>query len=201
MAIHHDNSQEDAKVISKGTFKNVTVIEVEKEVISPVMIPVKIEKPVFIEKEYEKPIIVEKEYEKPIYVETKYARPVFIKKEYEVPILIEKIHEKPVIVEREYEKPVITEKEYEKPIIVEKEYELPVVAAEELKRLINDSKVLLWELSAMTKGLKEIIAKVNATIPDQIKIPKIVYEEVKVKDVKIINETITVIGKVITRGK
>jgi hypothetical protein len=188
--------KDDDRIVSKmdrvnpATLVNVHVVDIPKEVEVPVFKDVEVHRPVYVETKFEKPVIVEKEYEKP----------VIVPKTIEV--------EKPVITEREYEKPVVVIKEYEKFVPKEVEYLQPKASMEKVNEVaievggvVDKAKKALADIFNTLNLVVDTINEINKSIPDQIKVPKIITEKVTVKDVKVIEDTIHVIGKVVARDK
>ena len=211
MAKTHDDKDRDQSeevVIAPVILHSVKIKTKVKEVISPVLIPVEIEKPSFIDKEYERPVLVDKEYEKPVLVEKTYERPVVTDKKYERPIVTDVECERPILIDKEYEKPVVVEKEYPIPVPKEAPYDLPVVAIEEIKGLATELTGMLAEAKAMIGDLNEAkdllvktITEVKESIPKEIVMPNIIYEDHVVKNVEIVKEKVTVVGKIIARER
>ena len=209
MATTHDNKSNEKEVsIEPVVLTSVRIRYVDKTIEVPNFIPVSIEKPIFTEKEYERPIITNREYERPVIKEVEYEKPVFKIKETE--------YEKPVIVETEYEKPIVKEKVYEKPVITEKEivvlipkevaYDLPIVSMEEVTRVASEAiaaldkaKATLAEVNGLVERFATIVKSAKDKLPSEIRVPKIIYEDVIVKNVKIVEETKYVIGKIIAK--
>jgi len=212
MAIHHDGQiKPDEKVVSiePVVLTNVVVKTIEKTVVNAniVQAEVEVEKPVFIDKEYERPIIIDKEYERPVAIDKEYERPVVKNVDCERPVIIDKEYERPVLIEKEYEKPVLIEKQYDIPVTRTVPYDLPIVSMEKVKEaaqsavsVITEAALAVVELKETVRLLKETVDEIKNKLPEEIKMPKIVHEEVVVKDVKIIEDTVHVIGKIIARG-
>ncbi len=211
MAKTHDDKDRDQSeevVIAPVILHSVKIKTKVKEVISPVLIPVEIEKPSFIDKEYERPVLVDKEYEKPVLVEKTYERPVVTDKKYERPIVTDVECERPILIDKEYEKPVVVEKEYPIPVPKEAPYDLPVVAIEEIKGLATELTGMLAKAKAMIGDLNEAkdllvktITEVKESIPKEIVMPNIIYKDHVVKNVEIVKEKVTVVGKIIARER
>jgi len=209
MATTHDNKSNEIEVsIEPAVLTSVKIRYVDKTIEVPSFIPVSIEKPIFTDKEYERPIITDKEYEKPVIKEKVYEKPVVVIKEteYEKPVIVEKVYEKPVIKEKVYEKPVITEKEITVLIPKEVSYDLPIVSMEKLTKVSEDAvamldkaKATLAEVNDLVEKFKAVVKDAKDKLPAEIRVPKIVHEEVIVKDVKIVEETKYVIGKIIAK--
>jgi len=189
--VHHGKKAADvfAKV-EPATLINVKVVEIEKTIEVPRFVEVEVEKPVYIDKEFEVPVIVDKEYERPVIIDKEYERPVIAEKHYDVEI--------PVEVEVKYDKHVAREVPYDIPVVSMKE--ITKLAAEAAETL-SMTKGMLKEISASIDLLNSAIDIAKASIPEKIIVPEIIKEEVFVKDVKVIEDTIHVIGKVIARSK
>ena len=218
---HHDQDQKGIaeRIYQPSVDKDVVAIEpvvltsvkvkiVEKIIEEPRFIPVNIEKPIFFDREYERPVVTDKDYERPVYIDKNYERPVIKTVEYEKPVVVEKTYEKPVVVEKNYEKPIIVEKEYTIPMPKEVPYDVPIVSMEKVQAVADEAigtlakaTGMMEEINKTATELNGLIDKIKARIPEEIKLPKIKYEEITVKDTKIIPETIHVIGKIIAREK
>lgn len=184
---HHDNSGRSISVESAALI-NVKVIEIEREVEVPKYKDVQVEVPVYIKKEYEVPVLNEVVHEVPVINE------------------VTKVIEVPKMVDVPYEVPIPIEKPYDVPVPVEVPFELPVVSMEEVSKAASKASALLKEVANMTHEVKTLIASLRTAleeaqkdIPDIIKVPKVEYEKVTVKDIKVEEETIHVIGKVVAR--
>ena len=211
MATHHDDKpKSEDKVISIDpvVLTTVKIKTIEKKIISPKLIPVDVEKPVFVEKEYERPVPIDKEYERPICVDKQYERPIIEEVDCEKPIIKEVVCEKPILIEKEYEKPVIIEKEYPIPVPKEVPYDLPIMSMEKVQAVADEAMKTLAEAKKMGEDINEIaikldglIDKIKERIPEEIKMPKITYEPVTVKDVKVVEEVVYVIGKIVAKDR
>lgn len=188
---HHDNkSQGIITSVEPATLINVKVVEIQKTVEVPIFKDVEVEKPIFVEKEFERPVIKDKKYERPVIIDKEYERPVIVNKEIVVEV------------------PVPVEKPYDKPVPVEVPYDIPVVSMTKINDLasqavstLDKAKDMLKEINAAIMLLSDTIANVKETIPEEIKMPKITYEQVTVKDVKVVEETIHVIGRVVAKDR
>jgi len=211
MARTHDDKDRDESeevIISPLILESVKVRTKIKEIISPVLVPVEVERPVFIDQEYERPILVDKEYERPVLIDKNYERPVITNTAVERPIITDVKYERPVLIDIEYEKPVIIEKEYKIPVPKEVPYDVPIVSlkqvtamAELLTTVLVNAKTMIDDLNEAKKDLVKTINRVKEAIPKEIIMPNIIYEDYTVKNVTIEEETVTVIGKIIARGK
>jgi hypothetical protein len=184
---HHENLGKSISVESAALI-NVKVIEIEKEVEVPKYKTVEVEVPVYKEKEYEIPVLKKVTYEVPVITE------------------VPKLVEVPQMVDVPYEVPIPVEKPYSVPVPVEEPYSLPIVSMEEVSKAALKASILLQEVANMTHEVEALIASLRTAlaeaqkdIPDIIKVPKIEYEKIVVKDVKVEEETIHVIGKVVAR--
>jgi len=188
---YHGNRQpEKVSQVEPATLINVKVVEIKKDVEVPVFKDVKVERPVYVDKEFEVPVMVEKEYERPVIVDKEYERPVIVEKEYEVDL------------------PISVEKKYDRFVPVEVPYTIPIVSMEQVNVLasqavsiLSEAKGIAVQLGGILKDLKDAIAKAKEIIPKEIKVPNIIKEDVVVKDVKIIEDTIHVIGKVVAKER
>jgi hypothetical protein len=211
---HHDDTEKiyqpdvDKDVISiePAVLTSVRIKTIEKVILEPRFTPINVEKPVFFDKEYERPIVTDKEYERPVCVDKAYERPIVKTAEYEKPIIFEKEYERPVCVDKEYERPVSVEKEYTVPVPKEVLYDVPIVSMEKVKAIAEEAietltkaAEMLEEANKTVAELNGLIDKIKARIPEEIKLPKIKYEEITIKDIKIVPETVRVIGKIIAR--
>jgi len=186
---HHDLTPAGKYTkVEPATLINVKVVEIEKTIEVPVFKDVEVERPVYINKEFEIPIPIDKEYDRPVLIDKEYERPVIIEKEYNVEI--------PVIIEKEYDKFVPKEVPYDIPIV---SMEQVNVLASQAVSILSEAKGMAVEIGALLASLKDAMAMVKESIPKEIKVPEIIKEEIVVKDVKIIEDTIHVIGKVIAR--
>jgi hypothetical protein len=174
----------------------------------PVFVKTEVEKPVFVDKKYERPVITDKEYERPVLVSKEYERPVISDVAYERPVITDKDYEKPILVEKKYEKPVIIEKEYPIPVAKEVPYDLPIISMEKIDAIAKSAVSTLEKANDMLKDIKSLegvlrasIDEMKDSIPKEIVMPKIIYEEYTVKDIKVVEETLHVIGKVVARSK
>lgn len=201
-----DNGEEIK--IEPVVLTNVRVKTIEKKVMFPVFVPVDVDKVSYVDKEYERPVIHNREYERPVPVDKSYERPVVVDREYERPIVVEREYERSVLVDKEYERPVIIEKEYPIPIPKEVPYDLPIVSMEEVNKVAVEAAMtlksvndILRDITLTVDELRQTVANVKDSIPKEIIVPNIIYEDHTVKNVKIVEETVTVIGKIIARGK
>ena len=101
---------------------------------------------------------------------------------------------------------IIIEKEYSSPVPKKIPYDVPIVAMEELQEITKETMGTLAKAKKMVENINEtameldkLIDKIKDRVPKDIKIPNIEYEKIVVKDVKIIPETVRVIGKIIAR--
>ena len=187
---------------------NIKVKTIEKKVMFPVFVPVDVDKVSYVNKEYERPVIYDKEYERPVPVDKPYERPVIVDKEYERPVVTDKEYERAILVDKDYERPVIVEKEYPIPVPKEVSYDLPIVSmgkvhevAKEAVLVLKSAGDLLQEVNHIVEMLHASVAKVKESIPKEIVMPNIIYEDHTVKNVKIVEETVNVIGKIVARSK
>jgi len=187
---HHDGKQGVTASVEPATLINVKIVEIEKTVEVPKFKSVSVDKPVFVDKEYERPVPVDKEYERPVPVDKEYERPIVKNKEVvvEVPVPLEKPYDMPVPKEVPYELPVVTMKEVSS-------------AALEATSILKDAKAMLKEVEGFVKILGDTVADIKNKLPEEIKMPKLKHEEIVVKDVRVVEETIHVIGKVITKER
>ena len=189
--IHNgDGTTEGMDQVEPATLIKVKVVEIKKKVEVPVFTDVKVEVPVFVDKEFEVPVLVDKKYERPVIVDKEYERPVIVEKEDQVKV--------PVAVEVKYDKFVPVEVKYDRPIV---EMERLNSMATALTATMQEASKTLAELKRSASLLKETVAAVNEVIPKSITVPKIIEEEVIVKKVNIIEDTIHVIGKVIAKDR
>ena len=204
--VYQPDVDKDVVSIEPVILTSVRIKRIEKIIEEPRFIPVNIEKPVFFDREYERPVVIEKEYERPVCIDKTYEKPIVRTAEYEKPIIIDKEYERPVVFEKKYEKPVMVEKEYTIPIPKEVPYNVPIVSMEKVKTIADEAiktlakaEKMIGDINKTAIELNGLIDKIKARIPEEIKLPRIKYEEITVKDVKIVPETVRVIGKIIAR--
>lgn len=158
----------------------------------------------------------------PKFVDTDVIRPNLIDKDYERPVLKNKNYERPVLIDKEYERPVIKEVkqvinipvpqevpyEVKVPVPNEVPYDVPIVDTERINSIanetlstLNEAKQTLEELNMALKLIQETIKIANSSIPDLIKMPKVVEERYEVKIPVLVKETVHVIGKIMARDK
>ncbi len=186
---HHDNkSQGIITSVEPATLINVKVVEIEKRVEVPDFVKVKVEKPFYVKKEFIK--YNRKDEDTIFYIKKEEPTTKYIKKE------------EPTIFYVKKEEPYVVKV----PVPNEVPYDIPVVSMTKVNDLasqavstLDKAKDMLKEINAAIMLLSDTIANVKETIPEEIKLPKIKYEEITVKDVKIIPETVRVIGKIVAR--
>lgn len=130
-----------------------------------VEIPYEVTVPVYVKKEMPEYELVKKE------IEVEIPKVIIKEQEYEKPVIVEKSYEKPVFVEKIYEIPKYVEKIYEVPKLVEKVIEVPVY------KFVEKEQVNVIE------------------VPYEVKVPKLVTENVKVinaviEDKQVVNAVI-----------
>jgi hypothetical protein len=190
VVVHKEGSQEYEAKIDPATLITVKVVEIKKEIEVPVFTDVEVERPVYVDKDFERPVIVDKEYERPVIIDKEYERPVIVSKEFLVST--------PIEVEVEYDKYVPKEVSYDIPVV---SMEAVAKIAAEVVDTISMARSMLKEINSSIELLNSAIDIAKASIPKKIIMPEIITEEVFVKDVKIIEDTIHVIGKVVARSQ
>lgn len=195
----------DDRAKNMGSTKKVII---EKTVEVPKFVTVEVERPKFVDKKYERPIIIDKEYERPIVTNKEYERPTIREIAYEKPIVTNKEYERPIIREKEItvKVPVIVEQPYDVPVPKEVPYDLPVVSMEQVAEVAQGAIAVLSKAQTMLKEAKRLagilettVAEIKDKLPAEIKVPKIIEEEVTVKKPVFVTETVRVIGRIIAK--
>jgi len=186
MAKHHDKKpKEDVVKIKPLTITDIVIKTVEKIVELPrakfIEVEVEVERPKYVDKDFERPIIKDVEYERPVIQDKEYERPIPVDKEYERPVV------KTVEVKVEVPKPV------------EVPYDVPKVAMEEVKTIVSEVTEMLNGIRSAQKEayellevFKKAVRDVKAQIPKEIKVPKIIEEEVIVEKPKFVTKVIEI---------
>jgi len=191
---HHDQKGTTEKVLSIKPIKinSVKIVEIEKIINVPVFKnkEVEVERPVYIEKVINVPVFKEIELEKPVYINKEYEKPVITE--------VEKIIEIPCPVEKPYDMPVPNEIPYDLPVVSMKQ--VKEIAAEATMVLVK-AQGILKEVNATVETLNATVSEIKENLPKEIKMPKIVEEEMIIKKPKLVYETVKVIGKIIARDE
>jgi len=195
----------DDRAKTEGSAKKVII---EKTVEVPKFVTVEIERPVFVDTEYEKPIITDKEYERPVVTDKEYEKPVIREVAYEKPVVTDREYERPIIKEKEIivKVPVVVERPYDVPVPNEVPYDLPVVSMDQVAEvaqgaisMLSKAQAMLKETEGLVGALEATVAKIKDRLPAEIKVPKIIEEEVTVKKPVFVTETVRVIGRIIAK--
>jgi len=121
-------------------------------------IPIQVEIPVYTKVKKPDYVLVKEE------IVYKVPKVEFEKKTYERPIYKDKVYEIPVYKEVTYVKPVFVEKTYEVPVYVEKVYEIPKVIIKEKVKV----KAVETEFEVkVPRVVKENVKVINAVIEDK----------------------------------